>query len=166
MRERDALVTRGAGGVRRISADEVCGLLGPAEAQYAPQELELTIVGATGTLGCDVEIVDQSADDMNPEPRLVAFAISWNDLAGETGYRAQLDVGSPTFVNEDEGDEVAANTTSVPIGDIQLDPGDSGVGTFRVFGHVGHAPNHGATPIAGDVVSNECAVTVSRPAEP
>jgi len=28
------------------------------------------------------------------------------------------------------------------------------------MGHVGHAPDHGATPIAGDVVSNECTVTL------
>jgi hypothetical protein len=33
--------------------------------------------------------------------------------------------------------------------------------TYRVFAHVGHPGGHGPTPIAGDIVSNECVITVT-----
>ncbi len=134
-------------------------LLGPAEAQY--EVLTLGLEGAQGTLPCGSTVVDQSADDQNAAAGVVQAHFVWNDLAAETGYRVQMDIGSSSFVTEDLSYELAAGTTSKEL--------DQGFGsgeisnTARVFAHVGHAPGHGATPIAGDVVSNTCTVTYQIP---
>ena len=63
--------------------------------------------------------------------------------------------------------------TETAIGSLEMAAGTtvraSSVGstrspvTYRVFVHIGHAPNHGSVPIAGDVVSNECTIFVNFP---
>jgi hypothetical protein len=146
-------------GVRRWSSDEVRYLLGPAEAQYG-QSLVLGFEGNDGPIACGGTIVDQSADDLEPGLGTVRYRLVWNDLAGETGYRAQVDEGSVTFLAEDAFEEEPANVTQTNA----QTSGSSATHTFRVLGHVGHAPGHGETPIAGDVVSNECVLTISIPA--
>jgi hypothetical protein len=125
-------------------------LLGPAETQYGPpQALTLAIQSGTGALACGSTVVGQG---------FVGVDLVWNDLLGATGYRAQADVDSATFVTENFFVELSESTTSVFFGDSE-----SGTHTHRILAHIGHAPNHGATPIAGDIQSNDCTVTFSVP---
>lgn len=145
-----------------LGTNELEALLGPAEAQYGEQALALSISGDAGPLACGATIVDQSADDLVPEPGSVGFSLLWNDLAGETGYRVQADLDSATFVVEDLDEERPPDVAGFAVAASIL----PATATFRLLGHVGHAPGHGATPIGGDVVSNECAVTlVAAPAD-
>ena len=145
--------------VRTFGALDFGRLLGPVEAQY--EQLVAGIQGAENQLPCGSTITDQSSEDANPEPNTVGFGFYWNDLAAETGYRRQLDAYSATYVTEDLGSEEAANDTT--SGGYSTAGPSSAVHTFRVFGHVGHAPGHGGTPISGDVVSNECVINIQFP---
>jgi hypothetical protein len=147
--------------VTSISASEIAARLGPAEAQYA-ETLTLGLVGNQGPLACGVTIVDQDANDLSPTDGGIRVDLAWNDLSAETGYRLQVDDHSATFVSEDSGYEIAADLTSA-FTDRAILPNTTYTVTFRLLGHVGHAPAHGATPIAGDVVSNECSVTFQKP---
>jgi len=149
------------GSVVSLTTRHVAELLGPAEAQYAEQ-LTLGLVGDQGSLACGTTIVDQDANDIDNTDGGIRVDLAWNDLAGETGYRLQVDLGSATFVTEDQGFELAPNSTTSFVSTAIL-PNTTSTWTVRVFGHVGHGPNHGATPIAGDVVSNECSVTFQKP---
>jgi hypothetical protein len=151
-----------AGGIRKWTGEELRELLGPAEAQY--QALTAVIVGGAGTLPCESTIIDGSANDMDGTANgVVVFGVAWNDLAGESGYRVQLDANSAAFVNEDLFNEVVPDTTSSVGWSTALGAGASATHTYRILGHVGHPPAHGADPIAGDVVSNECTVRVFVP---
>jgi hypothetical protein len=133
-------------------------LLGPAETQYGPpQALTLALQGGTGALPCGSTVVDQSPQDFASTAGVVWVNVMWNDLLGETGYRAQIDVDSATFVTEDDFAELPPNF----LGGAFIDIGGSY--TTRILAHIGHAPNHGATPIAGDIQSNDCTVTFSVP---
>jgi hypothetical protein len=152
-----------ASSVFSLSETVLRGLLGPAEAQYAEPSLVLALEGESGPLECGATIVDQSADDRSPVAFSVAGRVVWNDLAGETGYRAQLDIDSASFVSEDAQAEFPPGSTFLDFGDDLDSGGESKTFTFRVFAHFGHAPGHGADPIAGDVVSNECSVTLVVP---
>jgi hypothetical protein len=102
---------------------------------------------------CGATYADQGADDLDSTVGRIGFRFTWNELARESGYRVQSGLGA-IFEGEDGWVEVPAGTTQTPI--VVVD----GVGswTYRVIAHVGHPPGHGADPIAGDVVSNECTV--------
>ena len=142
-------------------------LLGPAEGQYGPppQTLTLGLRGANGAaLACGTTIVDESPEDLAPGlVSTVGVLFVWNDLAGETGFRAQFDANSATFVTENLFVEHAANVTQSQLFTGFGVTGPPQTNTGRVFGHVGHVPGHGSAPIAGDVVSNECSVTFTVP---
>ena len=81
-------------------------------------------------------------------------------LSGANGLRFQKDLNSATFQQETTIGSVELSGTGVP--ESSISPGQSPV-TYRVVVHVGHAPNHGSVPIAGDVVSNECTIFVTFP---
>lgn len=147
-------------GITSLSGDALASLLGPAEAQYGEQ-LVLGLVGAQGPLACGATIVDDDANDVCESEGCLRVDFEWNDLSSETGYRGQVDYDSATLVEENSGFEIAANVTT-SFASINQFPGER-THTIRVFGHVGHAPAHGASPIAGDVVSNECSVTFVVP---
>jgi len=141
--------------------------LGPAEAQYGDQVIVASLEGAQGPLACGTTIVDGDANDTSSSPQSVGVNLVWTDINGETGYRWQVDAYSATFVSEDLYSELPPNylgPSGVSTG-FGINP-TSVTHTFRVFGHVGHAPDHGPTPIAGDVVSNECTVTFFSPGVP
>jgi hypothetical protein len=134
-------------------------LLGPAETQYGPpQALTLALRGGAGALACGSTVVDQSPQDGSSSAGDVAVLLVWNDLLGATRYRVQIDEDSATFVTEDDFAELPPDATALPVGDSE-----SGTHTLRILAHIGHAPNHGGTPIAGDILSNDCTVTFSVP---
>jgi len=146
-----------------LSRETLNALLGPAEAQYA-QELVLTLRGDGDTvnLACGSSVVDESSDDDYFGAGTVEARFLHNDLLGETGYRIQVDADSSSFATEDSFEERDADDTDGF--DLVSGSGISRTDTVRVMAHVGHAPGHGATPIAGDVVSNDCTVTLIIPA--
>ena len=152
--------------VRSWSPELLRSLLGPAEAQYGEQVLILGLEGNQGSLACGSTVVDQSADDLDPDPREVGIRYVWNDLTGETGYRIQWDYESASYVTEDSHIEHSANTVQQPQTYSAANPPATQTTTARIFGHVGHAPDHGNTPIAGDVVSNTCSITYEIPSPP
>ena len=143
--------------IKSYTSEEILELIGPAETQYT---LTLGLQGAVGALPCGTTITDGDANDTVPAAGIIGFRFVNNDLPNETGYRWQADWSSPTFVNEDTGTELPANTT---ISEPAYGPGSAGTHAYRIFAHVGHAPGHGGTPIPGDVVSNECTVTLVFP---
>jgi len=145
--------------ISSYDAERLRERLGPAEAQYGDQVLVAALDGNLGPLACGTTIVDGDANDLDPTLDQVGVILFWNDLAGETGYRWQIDLNSATYTTEDSSFEFAPNTIGTYW--TQGVGGGSVTSTFRVFGHVGHAPGHGSTPIAGDIVSNECTVTFS-----
>ena len=145
--------------IRTIDPASLRALLGPAEAQY--EQIALSMEGAQGPIACGSTVVDGSADDFHGGAG-ASVNFLWTDPSGvETGSRFQLDVGSATFVNDDSGFEWPPATNEF---EQQL-LGAPGSVTFtaRVMAHVGHAPGHGTTPIAGDVLSNTCTVTLVIP---
>jgi hypothetical protein len=81
-------------------------------------------------------------------------------FSGASGLRFQKDLNSATFQQETTIGSVELSGTDVR--ESSISPGQSPV-TYRVVVHVGHAPNHGSVPIAGDVVSNECTIFVTFP---
>jgi len=131
--------------------------LGPAEAQYGDQVIVLAPEGAQGALSCGATVFDNGLDDLNPNLLTVQVNTVWNDIHGETGYRYQVSNGT-TFTSEFVHQEYPAGFTNSYLAIVSVGP-TVVEQTVRVFGHVGHAPDHGPTPIEGDVVSNECALT-------
>jgi len=153
--------------VTSYDAERLRKRLGPAEAQYGDQVIVASMEGAQGQVACGTTIVDGDPNDTEAGAGTVGVGFVWTDINGETGYRWQFDLDSSSYVSEDASDEVSANN----LGPSYLSTGfgtspGSTSHTFRVFGHVGHAPGHGPTPIAGDVVSNECTVTFVAPGVP
>jgi len=150
--------------VSSFSARELASLVGPAEAQYGEQALVLSIEGAEGLVACGTEIVDGDANDGEAGAGQVSANFVWTNLIGETGYRLQADDDSLSYVTEDNFDEKLPDEVSQSYGNGGA-PGTTYFTTARVIGHIGHAPGHGATPIAGDVVSNECTMRLTLPPE-
>ena len=151
---------RAAVQIRTYTPYDLRCLCGPAEAQYSDQ-IVLSLQGAQGSLPCGSTIVDGDANDLHPGVG-VEVNFVWTDPAGvETGSRFQIDYLSSTFVTEDFGVEFSAGQNTTNLLQSSIDS-FSQTHTARAFAHVGHAPGHGATPIAGDVVSNECIVTLAN----
>jgi hypothetical protein len=102
--------------------------------------------------GCGAELVDQSAFDLDPDVGKLGFQYYWNELDRESGYRVQIS-HSGTFGLEDDYVELGPGVEETPV--LHCASGDCSR-TVRVMAHVGHAPGHGASAIAGDVVSGDC----------
>jgi len=104
---------------------------------------------------CEVTIEDQGPYDLDPDLGEVGYRFEWNNLTRETGYRLQLTHGGLYDV-EDDYVELPAGTTQSPIYTC-ASPNDC-TWTYRLMAHVDHAPGHGPSSIAGDVLSNGCTV--------
>jgi hypothetical protein len=103
--------------------------------------------------GCGVALVDQDVHDLDSRVGFVGYRLTWSELQRESGYRVQTSTGA-TFTAESDWVEIGPGLDRTSV----LSCEGSCSRTLRVMAHVGHPAGHGATAIAGDVVSNDCTV--------
>ena len=121
--------------------------------------LTIQFEGPKGTYACGSTVANNGPEDFDQTDASFHLKIVGQlaNVTGATGYRVQRD-NNTTFVAESIGSaELPATATerasAIPANQFPV--------TYRVLVHVGHAPNHGATPIPGDIVSNECTISLS-----
>jgi hypothetical protein len=147
-----------------LSGAEIAARLGPAEAQYS-QELTLGLEGPAGEIACGATIVDQDANDDNPDVGNARVRLVWNDLVGETGYVVQRSNGASYTGCTGGCFQQDADTTSSTAGTP-----NTLTQTYRIMAHFGHV--HSGHPgfdfdveLPGDVLSNTCTVTFVVPGD-
>jgi hypothetical protein len=122
--------------------------------------LTIQFEGPNGTYACGSTVANNGPEDFDQTDASFHLKIVGQlaNVTGVTGYRLQRDNNSTTFVAESIGSVELPATATERASAISANQFPV---TYRVLVHVGHAPNHGATPIPGDVVSNECTIKLS-----
>jgi hypothetical protein len=101
---------------------------------------------------CGADLEDQGQFDLDPDPGKLGVQFYWNPIRRESGVRVQISHAA-TFGSEDDYVELGPGLEGTSV--LHCDVADC-TRTYRVMAHVGHAPGHGPSPIAGDLVSNAC----------
>lgn len=122
--------------------------------------LTIQFEGPNGPYACGSTVANNGPEDFDQTDASFHLKIIGQlaNVTGVTGYRVQRDNNSMTFVTESIGSAELGATVTERASSISSNQFPV---TYRVLVHIGHAPNHGTTPIPGDVVSNECAISLS-----